>query len=133
DLRDAAGFRGAQVVMGPVNILFFGASMQALPVFVRQASRDPKVVLRSARILSTALVLCAATWGAAAAALPESVGEALLGRSWIEARPLVPVFALIHIVSGATRGATVGLRSFAAASTSLSIRAVLAPAIVLLG
>lgn len=119
--------RAAQVLTGPLNIVFLAVPMIAVPEAVRLRASDPRRLPPSAIGLSAALSVGALVWGWVCLQLPASVGEAVLGDSWQEARAvLIPVTALLMSV-GAEKGAIVVLRAYAAARSSLRVALVWGP------
>jgi hypothetical protein len=63
-------------------------------------------------------------WGFVVYLLPDSVGEALLKRSWHPAHDVIPAYTAVMAASGMLTAATVGLRAMAAAKRSLRSRLV---------
>lgn len=132
-LSDAAGFRGAQVALGPLGVLFMGATMQMTPIMVVAARSGGERLRQIGRNISAVLGSFAGLWGTALLLIPDGVGAALLGSSWSATRPLIPIWAAYYLASGLASGATIGLRSSGAARTSLRLRALVAPIGLTLG
>jgi hypothetical protein len=130
-LTATAALRGAQVLLGPLNVLFMGVGLVAIPEAVGLARRARGDLLRFSRALSAVLTGAALVWGAIVVFLPDVVGRSLLGPTWDQASSVAPIVALMMAGSGAVAGAFVGLRAFAAAKRSLRVRLMLAPLIVL--
>jgi O-antigen/teichoic acid export membrane protein len=123
-LAAAGALRGAQVALGPLNILNMGVSSPAIAESVRVARRSPRRMLRGVVILGVGLVVVFVIWGVAMYMLPDSVGEAFLKRSWEPAHPVILPYTAVMAASGMLTAATVGLRAMAAAKRSLRARLV---------
>jgi hypothetical protein len=129
-LAAAGALRAAQVLLGPLNVLFMGTQVVAVPEAVA-LSRQSHHRLRGFSLgLSTALAGAALAWGVIVVVLPDRLGEAILGVSWPDAQSVAPFAALAMAGTGATAGAFVGLRALAAARRSLRVRATVSPAIL---
>lgn len=131
-LSRAAGFRGAQVLIGPLAALGMAVTIQVVPIMVRHVG-DLASVARLARKTSIGLAGVALVWMVVLLLLPESVGSQLVGESWVEARPLVPLVAITYVFAAAAIGAIAGLRAIGDAKASLRVRTIVAPPTVVLG
>jgi O-antigen/teichoic acid export membrane protein len=123
-LSAAGALRGAQIVLGPLNILNMGLTAPAVTEAVRISRRSASRMLKMVALLGAALVVISLTWGIVMYLLPEQIGQALLKRSWTSAHSVILPFALVMAASGSLTGATVGLRALAAARRSLNARLV---------
>jgi O-antigen/teichoic acid export membrane protein len=132
-LKDSAGLRGAQVLMGPLHVIFMGISIQTVPVMVRQTTAGTDRIRRTARLVSTGLVLVTLVWGMILLAMPDRWGQLLLGETWLVASPLLLPFIWLYSVTAATSGPLSGLRALADARRSLAVRVALSPLTVVLG
>lgn len=103
--------RGGFLFIGPLQMLAAGVIMSTLPE-ARLARDDPDRVLRLVRG-GNALV-CGATvvWTAVGLALPESIGRALVGATWVEAQEILLPLGLTMIGMSLIAGALVGVRAF---------------------
>ena len=134
-LSSAGGVRGAQVVIGPLAVVFGAISTQAIPHLARSWDRQ-SVLDRHVRRLSIAFVAIAAVTFSAILALPESLGRELLGASWAGTRVLLPWFAVTWLAIGVAGGAVIGLRATGQARRSLRARVattLLTTALILIG
>jgi O-antigen/teichoic acid export membrane protein len=127
---DSAGFRGAQVLLGPLNIAIIGGSMLALPHMVRAGSRHRADLNRIAWRFSAVLATTVTVWGAALLVIPDDLGERLLGQSWSAASGLLPLFVWAYLAQTAASGPVTALRALGAARDSLRVRSVLAPLVI---
>jgi len=123
-LSAAGALRGAQVVLGPLNILNMGVTAPGVAESVRIARRSPRRMMRAVELLAVALVVVFVAWGVVVYLLPDSVGEALLKRSWQPAHDVIPAYTAVMAAQGMLTAATVGLRAMAAAKRSLRSRLV---------
>ncbi|HEY3764108.1 MAG TPA: hypothetical protein VGL44_03035, partial [Gaiellales bacterium] len=121
-LAAAGALRGAQVALGPLNILNMGVSSPAIAESVRIARRSPRRMLRAVTLLGVALVVLFVVWGVAMYFAPDRVGEALLKRSWHPAHRVILPYTAVMAASGMLTAATVGLRAMAAAKRSMRSR-----------
>lgn len=126
-LAAVAGVRAAQVVTGPATVLLLGASMVTVPEAVRLHRADPTRLPGVVRNLTLWFGAGALLLGLAPLAVPLRWGQAALGATWAEARPVLAPQALLLGAMGATSGYVTGLRTLAAAHRSLGARLVIAP------
>jgi hypothetical protein len=132
-VESTASFRGAQVLMGPIFVLYAGAMNQAAPLFARRAGTSVSGLVRLSVQLSVALVVPAVCWLALFVMLPERFGRAALGATWPSAKDLLPAIGLTYAVMVAAAGPFLGLRSQGDAAIALRVRLFVAPLIVVLG
>jgi hypothetical protein len=121
-LSAAGALRGAQVVLGPLNILNMGLTAPSITEAVRIARRSPSRMFQMVAALGAGLAVLSILWGLTMFALPDSIGRQLLRRSWDDAHGVILPFAAVMAASGVLTGATVGLRALAAARRSLQAR-----------
>jgi O-antigen/teichoic acid export membrane protein len=120
-LAGAGAIRGAQVLLGPVTVLFAAVALQAVP-HLSSSAGDVGSVWRLSIRLSAGLATIAAVASGVLLALPASVGEAILGDTWSPARDLLDVYLLYWIAIGISGGASIGLRSLALARRTLVVQ-----------
>jgi O-antigen/teichoic acid export membrane protein len=119
-LAAVGGIRAAQVLLGPLNVVFMGTGLFAVPEASRQARSGSIVAVRRTGLFVSAGLLAAVTaWAAAAAILPDHVGEAVLGKNWPVARSFLGPVALAMAASAVSAGAATVLRGLADAGRSL--------------
>lgn len=129
-LDAVAGIRGAQVLLGPVNVLYLGSRLVAVPEGARLAVRGSSGVVWLSVVVALVLAVAAAAVGAVLLLIPDSLGSDLLGATWDNARGvMVPTIALMA-ANGVAIAAVNGLRSLAAARQGLAARIALIPVIV---
>jgi O-antigen/teichoic acid export membrane protein len=125
--------RAAQTLVGPVSLVFLGVSFGAVPEGVRIAARSPGRLPRFVSTLSLCLAGVSLIWGAFLLAIPDGLGEAILGDSWRSARNLMVPIVVAVIAEGLNVGPWVGLRALAAAGRSLRGRAMIAAVTMVAG
>lgn len=130
-LREVAAFRAAQILFGPLNVLFLGFGLAAVPegVVLRQAG-ELKGLLRSSRLVSVVAAVTAATWGLAIVLAPNDLGSILLGSNWEQAQRVVPPLAVGMAGLGSCLGSTMGVRVLMAVKRSLRVRLLFSPLVL---
>jgi O-antigen/teichoic acid export membrane protein len=119
-LAAVGGIRAAQVLLGPLNVLFMGTGLFAVPEASRQArSGSVAAVRRTGLYVSVGLVAAVTAWAVAAALLPARLGEAILRENWAVARSFLAPVALAMAASAVSAGAATVLRGLADAERSL--------------
>ncbi len=129
-LEAVAGIRGAQTLLGPVNVLYLGSRLVAVPEGARLAARGSRGVVHLAIVVAVVLVVAALVVGAVLLLMPDSWGTALLGDTWDDARSVLPATIVLMGANGVGIAAVNGLRSLAAAREGLAARLILIPVIV---
>jgi O-antigen/teichoic acid export membrane protein len=121
-LSAAGALRGAQVVLGPLNILNQGLTAPSITEAVRISRRSPRRMLRMVTLLAVTIAGVSVVWGLLMYLLPEHVGRELLRRSWAPAHGVILPYAAVMAAAGSLTGATVGLRALVATRRSLQAR-----------
>ena len=123
-LAAAAAFRGAQVALGPINVVFMAASLIAVPEAAALLAGNRSRYVPVAGIMSACLAGLAITWGIFGLLLPPRWGRELLGDSWFPARTVLLPLSLSWAATAAALGANAGLRALAAVRESFRARAI---------
>jgi hypothetical protein len=126
-LAGIGAIRAGQLLLGPLNVLFAGISLVALPEAVRALDRSLPRLRSFAPRVSWALVSLTAAWATVAAIVPPAIGERVLGREWVPARTTLAPLTVWLAFAAVGTGARVGLRALGAASASLRTRVLVAP------
>jgi hypothetical protein len=84
--------------------------------------RSAHELVRSCVFLSSSLGAVALLWGLVALAIPDSLGESLLGETWTAAQVVLLPMTVMVVCNAASVGAMTGLRVLQAATTSLHVR-----------
>lgn len=128
-VREAGVLRAAQLVLGPLNILFMGISAVAVAEG-RQLRKNGSDLLRFAMSISGVLASLALAWTLLLFYDFGGIGTRVIGDIWSLVLPVVLPQGLALVASGAMSGAFLGLRSMAAASSTLRVRLVTVPLLV---
>lgn len=132
-LTAVGALRAAQVLLGPLQVLFAGATSFALPLLSRRAAQDVPGVRRPALLVSALAAMAATGWLVVLLLLPDALGQQLLGDSWDTARQVLPaVGAMMVLIAGVT-GATLALKALSIGGRLLTATLVQAPLILVLG
>lgn len=124
-LTAAGAIRGAQVLLGPLTVMFAAVAAQAVPHLASLRDRPDRVMTLSIR-LSGVFVGVAFVAGAVLLLLPDRVGTEVLGDTWDPARKILPAYVASWLAVGVAGGAMVGLRALGLASRSLVVQVVTA-------
>lgn len=128
------GIRGAQILMGPVNVLNQGIRAFAVPEAARALKHSTRRLRLVGLVVTTFVGAGALAWGAVFLLLPDAVGRELLGVAvWTEAKPVLVPVILLWAFGAANAGAFAILRATAAANRGLSIRIVSSVLFVIAG
>ena len=126
-LQEAGALRGGQLLFGPLNILFLGASLVAVP----EAAKLLSVSKANLRVFCFAYAACFAltglTLGIVAWTLPTNIGIAILGENWVPAHRLVIAMTIGSVAAAVYMAASIGLKAMAAAHLSFRSRLIMAP------
>ena len=127
----AAGIlRAGGILMGPLNVLFMGINLVAIPEGVKALRESARELVKRSLMVSMVLSLSALGWGLFLLLLPQRIGDSLLGSVWDQTRTVIFPLAVSMCGLGIVTGATVGLRALAAARRSLRARVVTAPLLI---
>jgi O-antigen/teichoic acid export membrane protein len=118
-----SGIRGAQVLLGPVNVLNQGIRAVAVPEAARALKHSHRRLWRVGLVISFGVGAGALAWGAIFLLLPESIGRALLGPGvWAEASAVMVPVILLQALGASNAGAFAIMRALAAAGRGLRVR-----------
>jgi hypothetical protein len=129
-LSAVGAIRGAQVLMGPVNVLILGVSIVLIPEMVASLKLSPSSLRRRSALFSCGLGICSLVWGGFVMVLPTSIGVEILGDTWTTARSVVPGLIIWQTALAVSVGAVIGLRALVAVRRSFWVRIVVSPFIV---
>jgi O-antigen/teichoic acid export membrane protein len=122
--------KAAQILLGPVYVVFQGAQTFVVPEGARLRASSPGSLQKAVRVVATVLACAAALWGVLLLLLPDGAGEILLGESWAGARPLILPLTILTVAFGVTVSADSGLRALAAVDRTMLASIIGAPLIV---
>lgn len=130
-LAATGALRGADMLLGPVTVLFMGVNAIAVPETARIIKRNVSRLPLSMVLLSAGLSTSAILVGLMLLMVPDSAGEALLKDTWQPAREVLPFLALALAVSAANTGAMIGMRALGDSVRMFRTRLVAAPLVAL--
>jgi O-antigen/teichoic acid export membrane protein len=123
-LGELGRLQAAQILLGPLNIMFSGVGLVATAEAVRLLRDSPRRFAHDCRWLSLALTMGVLAWGMIIAFVPRSIGEAVLRTNWDAGRSLVAPLLIAFVCYASTFGASIGLHCLAAARRILRVRCV---------
>ena len=124
-LGELGRLRAAEILLGPLNVLFAGVGLVATAEGVRLLRESPTTVgARMSIALSRLGHGGVLAWGAIILFVPRSIGESILRANWDAARSLLPPLLIAFVGYASGFGASVGLRSLAAARRSLRAKCI---------
>ncbi|HET6985502.1 MAG TPA: hypothetical protein VFI00_02765 [Kribbella sp.] len=122
-LAATAGIRGAQVLLGPVNVLNQGIRMISVPEAARALRHSYRRLWLVGLAISFGVGAGALAWGAIFLLLPPVVGRQLLGPGvWAEAHEVLVPVILLQAFGASNAGAFAILRALTAATRGLRVR-----------
>lgn len=121
-----AGVRGAQLLMGPINIFFAGAQITFQPWVVRLRDHEPSKLRRFIGALTAALSLVAICAGVIASLLPLSLLTEILGSQAEHAQNFIVPFSLYLASSALALPSSMALRALRIEGTLVRLRGITA-------
>jgi O-antigen/teichoic acid export membrane protein len=131
-LAGAGALRAAQVLLGPLTLLYGGLSSFVLPVLARLAGSG-RSLIRTSMLASAASAGIATLCVTVLLVLPQSIGLELLNASWPGARSVMLPSGLVAIAVGVVIGASLGLKALRRADQMLRVTFFQAPMMLGLG
>jgi O-antigen/teichoic acid export membrane protein len=129
-----SGIRGAQILLGPVNVLNQGIRVIAVPEAARALKHSHRRLWLTGLLISFGVGVGAFAWGAIFLLLPDSVGTSLLGKGvWAEASGVLVPVILLQALGASNAGAFAILRALAAAGRGLRVRLISSVVLTLAG
>ena len=114
-LGELGRLQAAQILLGPLNIMFSGVGLVATAEGVRLLRDSPRRLAHDCRWLSLALTTGVLAWGMIVVFVPRSIGESVLRTNWDAGRSLVAPLLIAFVGYASTFGASIGLHCLAAA------------------
>lgn len=127
---EVGALRAAEILLGPLNIVFMGLSIAAVPEGVRMLRELPQRLGAATASLSLVMVAAAVVWGSFLVALPDRIGREVLAASWPAAEPVLLPYAIAVAGTGALAGPLLALRALGAAKRSFRARIFLGVAVL---
>ena len=125
--------RAGWLLIAPLNVLFMGLMLVAVPEGARLLQTSFSHLQRGCIGLSVALTLCVVAWATVLLLLPDDAGRELLGENWKAGQAVILPIALYTVGSTVINGALIGLRALQAARRSLAARVVTGPLVLIAG
>ena len=128
--------KGAELLVGPINILSMGLMAVITPEMVRLRHRSLPQLRQALVLVGGAMALITLLWGLGILLLPAAWGRSLLGETWEDARSIVLAVVVLRAASELAQAAGRGLRTLEQARTCLRVQLTCFPfyvAAVLLG
>ena len=122
-LAAVGSLRGAQLLLGPFNVLSVGIHLTLVPEAARLRNNLPRLG-RMAIVASGLLGLSAAIWGIGVLLLPGSVGSELLGESWPGAATVLLPVVLWSSAPLISAGQRIALRALEEATRTVRASAI---------
>lgn len=117
-LAATAGFRVAMTIYAPLSLV--GRGIIAVSVTMLAQRRDnPAVVRQRAMLISLILTPLAIGFGVLTLLVPDKLGAAFFGDSWVEAEPLVFLASFVCAAGLFSTGVSIGLRALSAGRQTL--------------
>lgn len=132
-LTEVASLRAAQVLIGPVNVLFTAGGLVLVAEGVRIGAKSISMLRKGIFAIASVMGVAGAVWGVVLVLLPNSAGRALLADNWETARDLLVILGIAAAGRGVTAATRGGLRALGEARDILSSRAIIAPISVVAG
>jgi hypothetical protein len=109
-LDDAGSLRGAQVMMGPLTVLFAASTLYMQPKMVSWHRAGSNIV-GQARAQSTLNSVVTVAWVVVALSIPSAIGVRVFGASWVGLRDILLVVGLSFLGLAISSGPLTALRS----------------------
>ncbi|MEU8222862.1 hypothetical protein [Kribbella sp. NPDC048915] len=133
-LAATAGIRGAQVLLGPVNVLNQGIRMISVPEAARALRHSYRRLWLVGLAISAGVGAGALAWGAVFLLLPPVVGRELLGPGvWTQAHAVLVPVILLQAFGASNAGAFAILRALTAATRGLRVRLISSAVLITCG
>ena len=114
--------QAAATLFGPINILFFGIALVAIPEAARVLRRSPRHLPLFCALLTGGLSAAGLVWGIVLLiAVPRGLGHWLLGPIWRSTYPLVLPSMFFVVGQGMGSGSSTGLHALGASRRSLRL------------
>jgi O-antigen/teichoic acid export membrane protein len=118
-LAVVGALRGAQVLLGPLNVVVQGLYLVVMPEAVKVLRASTPRFSQLCLAAGLALAAVAIVWTGVLVLLPEAVGLTLMGTVWDPAHSVLLAWGLSFAAINLATGASIGLRALAAARRTL--------------
>jgi O-antigen/teichoic acid export membrane protein len=132
-LAASAGYRGAQLMFGPLQVMLSAVRLAITPLLVRARGDRPKIVRRRGLQIAALGAVWAAVWAVILFFAPGPLGRAFLGRSWAATHSVILYAGALNIALAVGFGAVVILRATRTIRQTFAIRMSGAVVVFILG
>jgi len=122
DLATVGVYRAAHILFGPIRVIYVGLALFGVPEAVRVLGRSVRRLRLTSKRAALVLAATALTFGVGLASLPMSLGELLLGETWVLVEPLIIPFTIGIVGVGISMPPRIGLRALEAAKQGFRTR-----------
>jgi O-antigen/teichoic acid export membrane protein len=124
---DAGAFRGAQTLLGPMNMLALGGMAFVVPEFVRTKGLSTRGRIRAALAFSSILAAIDLAWGLLLNFIPTRLGTLALGDTWFRAHELIIPLTIGLAALAFALGPLTALQSIGRVREAFGVSMLLAP------
>lgn len=126
-LEGNAAYRGAQIVMAPINVLSVGLVTAVVPYLVRVWGRRPATLKKEAIRIAAISGFGLLGLTQLVANMPDWLGRAILAESWTYGQPVLHVMAMIIPLQAVNFTAANAMRAMGRTGAALAVRFVSVP------
>lgn len=135
-LAAVGSIRGALLLLGPLNVMFMGVRIMAVPEAVRTLNTSVSRFRSTITWIFVGLSGVTAFWVLMLLLMPDGVGRTILGTTWTSAKDLIIPVGIADAATGGHFAGMIGLRAMAAVKESFrakTIASLVSVVLVLLG
>ena len=110
-VRAVAAVRGSAFLFSPLDALFLGIRIFALPALARAAATGEAAIRRVAELVAVGSAAITAVAALILVSLPDDLGRAVMGATWTVAQPLIALSAVAAAARYVALPAQAGLRA----------------------
>lgn len=129
---DVGALRGAQVLLGPLNIIVTAASIFGIPEIARRRDMDPRRREQFCWVASGAVLLITTVYTAVLLVLPDSIGVKLLGDTWAGAETVLLPLSVLALAVAVGVGPGIILYGLGRARETFGLNVLSAPVLLVL-
>ncbi len=117
-----APLRGASVVLGPVSVAIGGLLFLVTPIVLRTGASDKARLLRRCALFGGIVSMVSLVTASLVLLIPTEVGVELMGRVWVDSRPVIFPAALVIAVYSLETSAMLGFRAHHITTRTMVLR-----------
>lgn len=124
-LAGSGGYRGAQLLFGPVQVALNAMRIAMMPLLARARAGGRASAMRRRGLIASAIAtVVTLAWGVTALSLPNGIGHSLLGPTWNVAHPILLPMLCAQAANAFGLGALLLLRSADALQSTFNVRVI---------